>query len=86
VQAGYGGGGPQNGTANGRANSGGGGGSLANGTNSGWTGGGLGGSGIVVIRYSNSFADAVSTTGSPGFANTGGFKIYTFTGSGTIVF
>jgi hypothetical protein len=45
-----------------------------------------GGSGIVIIRYSNSFADAVATTGSPAFANTGGFKIYTWTGSGSITF
>jgi hypothetical protein len=51
VQAGYGGGGPQNSSANGRVNSGGGGGSLATGLNSGWTGNGSGGSGIVIIRY-----------------------------------
>jgi hypothetical protein len=51
VQAGYGGGGPQNGTASGRANSGGGGGSLANATNSGWSGSGPGGSGVVIVRY-----------------------------------
>jgi hypothetical protein len=40
----------------------------------------------VIIRYSNSNADAVSTTGSPTLTNTGGYKIYTFTGSGTITF
>jgi hypothetical protein len=40
----------------------------------------------VIIRYSNSFANAVATTGSPSFANTGGFKIYTWTGSGSITF
>jgi hypothetical protein len=76
----------KNGSRNGRTNSGGGGGSLANATNSGDSGGGTGGSGIVVIRYADTFADAISTTGSPTFTNTGGFKIYTFTGSGTIVF
>jgi hypothetical protein len=45
-----------------------------------------GGSGIVIIRYSNTFADAVATTGSPTFSNTGGYKIYQWTGSGSITF
>jgi hypothetical protein len=45
-----------------------------------------GGSGIVVIRYPNNFKDAASTTGSPTFTNTGGYKIYSFTASGTITF
>jgi hypothetical protein len=49
-------------------------------------GGGNGGTGIVVIRYASTFADAVSTTGSPSFSNSGGYKVYTFTGSGSIVF
>jgi hypothetical protein len=40
---------------------------------------GLGGSGIVIIRYSNTFADAASTTGSPTFTNAGGYKVYKFT-------
>jgi hypothetical protein len=40
----------------------------------------------VVIRYPNTFKDAASTTGSPTFTNTGGYKIYTFTSSGTITF
>jgi len=48
--------------------------------------GGNGGSGVVIIRYPNTFADAVSTTGSPTFTNTGGNKIYKFTGSGSITF
>jgi hypothetical protein len=39
----------------------------------------------VIIRYSNIYDDAV-TTGSPIFTNSGGFKIYRFTGSGTIRF
>ena len=45
---------------------------------------GNGGSGIVVISYSNTLR-AATTTGSPTFANSGGKFIYTFTGSGTIV-
>jgi len=45
-----------------------------------------GGSGVVIIRYPNTAADAVSTTGSPTFTNTGGNKIYTFTSSGSITF
>lgn len=49
-------------------------------------GGGSGGSGIVIIRYPATFADAASTTGTPTYTNSGGFKIYTWTGSGTITF
>jgi len=45
-----------------------------------------GGSGIVVLRYANTYPDAVATTGSPTFTNTGGYKIYKFTGSGSITF
>jgi hypothetical protein len=45
-----------------------------------------GGSGIVIIRYANTYPDAASTTGSPTFTNTGGYKIYTWTGSGSITF
>ena len=45
-----------------------------------------GGSGIVIIRYPNTYDDAVSTTGSPTFTNTGGYKIYKWTGSGSITF
>jgi hypothetical protein len=40
----------------------------------------------VILSYNNSYANAASTTGSPGFANTGGNKIYTFTGTGSITF
>jgi hypothetical protein len=47
---------------------------------------GAGGSGVVIIRYPNAFTDAVSTTGSPTFTNTGGYKIYTFTANGSITF
>jgi hypothetical protein len=54
--------------------------------NSGGGGGGrsqAGGSGIVIIRYPNTFPNAI-VTGSPTLTNTGGYKIYTFNASGTI--
>jgi hypothetical protein len=40
----------------------------------------------VIIRYPDSFGNAVSTTGSPTFTQTGGYRIYQFTGSGSITF
>lgn len=43
-----------------------------------------GGSGVVIIRYPNTFRDG-TTTGSPSFNNIGGYKIYRWTGTGTIV-
>jgi hypothetical protein len=43
-----------------------------------------GGSGIVILRHPDTFSTA-TTTGSPTVTTTGGFKIYTFTGSGTII-
>lgn len=45
-----------------------------------------GDSGIVVIRYADSYPAAAATTGSPTVTVTGGYRIYTFTGSGTITF
>lgn len=60
------------GSPSGRTNSGGGGG-----------GGNGGGSGVFILRYSNSLRDA-TTTGNPEFTNAGGYKIYKFTGSGSI--
>ena len=48
--------------------------------------GGAGGSGIVIIRYADSFRAASATTGSPTVTETGGYRIYTFTGSGSITF
>jgi hypothetical protein len=38
------------------------------------------------LRYPDSFDAAVATTGSPSVALTGGYRIYTFTGSGSITF
>ena len=48
--------------------------------------GGAGGSGIVVIRYSNTYDQASSSylSGTYSYANTGGYHTYTFTGSGSI--
>ncbi len=46
----------------------------------------IGGSGVVIIRYPNTYADAVSVTGAYTFTNTGGYKIYSWTGSGSITF
>jgi hypothetical protein len=48
--------------------------------------GSAGGSGIVVIRYADTFPNAASTTGSPTLYTTGGYKYYKFTGSGSITF
>ena len=45
-----------------------------------------GGSGIVILRYSNSYPAATSTTGSPTVTDSGGYRIYQFTSSGTITF
>jgi hypothetical protein len=64
----------------GTTNTGSGGGSGGNGN------GGNGGSGIVVLRYADTFDAAASTTGSPTITVSGGYRIYTFTGSGTITF
>ena len=68
--------------SNGTTNSGGGGGG-------GWefnNVGGTGGSGIVIIRYSDAFPAATSTTGSPTITVSGGYRVYKFTGSGSITF
>lgn len=68
--------------ANGAPNTGGGGGGKRTQTNL----GGTGGSGVVIIRYVDTYANAVSTTGSPTFTSTGGYKTYTFTSNGSITF
>ena len=64
----------------GTANTGGGGG--GHGSNA---SGAAGGSGIVIIRYPDSYA-AASTTGTVAASASPGYRIYTFTGSGTITF
>ena len=57
---------------------GGGSGSSGNGAN--------GGSGIVIIRYTDSYTAASATTGSPTITVAGGYRVYSWTGSGTIIF
>jgi hypothetical protein len=47
--------------------------------------GAAGGSGIVVIRYPTTYS-AATTTGTVSYTTTDTYRIYTFTGSGTITF
>jgi hypothetical protein len=47
---------------------------------------GAGGSGIVILRYPDTFIAATSTTGSPTITVAGGFRVYKFTASGSITF
>jgi hypothetical protein len=47
---------------------------------------GTGGSGIVIIRYADTYPAASATTGSPTITTAGGYRIYKFTSSGTITF
>lgn len=79
---GNGGGGNGGGTTTaGTTNTGGGGGGAAEGATS-----RAGGSGIVILRYPDTFSAPASTTGSPTVTVTGGFRIYRFNGSGSITF
>jgi hypothetical protein len=85
--AGGGGGSPTNssGTA-GTTNTGGGGGG-ANSTDDGTQhNGGAGGSGIVIIRYVDTYDAASATTGSPTITVAGGYRVYKWTASGSITF
>jgi hypothetical protein len=47
---------------------------------------GAGGSGVVIIRYPDSYGFATSTTGSPTVTTAGGYRVYKYTSSGTITF
>jgi biotin carboxylase len=47
---------------------------------------GAGGSGVVIIRYADTFDEAASTTGSPTITTSGGYRVYRFTASGSITF
>ena len=51
-------------------------------------GGGSGSSGVVIIAYPSLYPAATNTTGSPTVDTTSraGYRVYTFTGSGTITF
>jgi len=88
--AGYGGlGGGANGSTtttgfNAAANTGGGGGG-AGGSGSGVSSG-SGGSGVVILAYPSTYPAASSVTGSPTVTTSGGFRVYTFTGTGSITF
>lgn len=48
--------------------------------------GGAGSGGIVIIRYSDTYGPASSVTGSASYSVSGGYRIYTWTGSGSITF
>jgi hypothetical protein len=45
-----------------------------------------GSSGIVIIRYADTYTAAASTTGSPTITVAGGYRVYKWTGSGSITF
>jgi hypothetical protein len=45
-----------------------------------------GGSGIVIIRYADTFPLASATTGSPTVTTAGGYRVYQWTSSGSITF
>jgi len=63
---------------------GGGGGGQYNGSFSGFSN--SGGSGVVIIRYSDHYPAATSTTGSPTITVSGGYRVYKWTSSGSITF
>jgi hypothetical protein len=47
---------------------------------------GAGGSGVVIIRYADTYAAATATTGSPAITVAGGYRVYTWTASGSVTF
>jgi hypothetical protein len=72
---------PASGETAGTANTGGGGGGgddVGNGPN--------GGSGVVIVRYPDTYTAATGTTGSPSITVSGGYRIYKWTSSGSITF
>jgi hypothetical protein len=48
--------------------------------------GGNGGSGVVIIKYADTYPAASETTGSPTITVSGGFRVYVFNASGSITF
>ena len=46
--------------------------------------GGSGGRGVVILRYSTTYGQAASTTGSPTYTSSGGYHIYTYNATGSI--
>jgi len=74
------------GVSSGAANTGGGGGGCGTRTGDNPAACGNGGSGVAMIRYSDTFAAAATTTGSPTYTVSGGFRLYKWTGNGSITF
>ena len=70
----------------GSTNTGGGGGAGSNYPTSGNPAGGNGGSGIVIIRYANTYSEASASTGSPTVTVAGGYRVYKWITSGSITF
>ena len=68
----------------GAPNTGGGGGGCS--SNAGVNQSAYGGSGVVILRYADTFPPAISTTGSPTITVAGGYRVYKFTQSGSITF
>ena len=46
--------------------------------------GGAGGSGIVILRYADTYPPLLGTTGSPTITISGGYRIYKWTSSGSV--
>ena len=60
---------------------------LGGGGGAGRSGSGVsGGSGVAILRYPDTYPAASSTTGSPTITVSGGYRIYKWTGNGSITF